>query len=78
MSDVQSTPRVHPPPPNPATPTPTLPPLHSEIPVFLPGKSIPDLPTHLSGASRSPSTMPDVTLLHFLSGDPRLPGASRP
>lgn len=38
----------------------------------------PCLPTHLSGASWSPSTMPDVTLLHFLSGDPRLPGASVP
>lgn len=51
--------------------------LHPKLPIFLPRQSIPAIPTHLSGASWFPSTMPDVTLLHFCSGDPRLPGASR-
>lgn len=36
------------------------------------------LHTHLPGASWSPSTMPEVTLLHSSTGGPRLPGASRP
>lgn len=37
----------------------------------------PHLRTHLPGASWSPSTTPEVTLLHCSTGDPGLPGASR-
>lgn len=41
-------------------------------------RSAPHLHTHLPGASWSPSTMPEVTLLHCSTGGPRLSGASRP